>query len=301
MIIDPIDLKLIRQLELHGSISTHDIIGKFGITEDEILLRIKNFEEAKFISGYGLKFFIPSIAGGRWYWGCVACETTSAFKAERCVPLLEEIVENIAFPTGVCPDVSLLFYTQNLKNSYRKLNKTSGIKYAEVYKIGEYNVRVKSILLKNDWQLISELFESIRKINYDRIDTLINAPRTPEDIGISRLIWTNKNRRGILSIFPNFNWNVIRNYCHLHVAVTTRIRIKDLRKIANNLGCSGNITARFKKRYIQLEFDIWGFADMHEVLHALKDVNRVSIEGYSFAYKNRIYNDWLEDYIKNQM
>ena len=96
MIIDPIDLRLIRQLELQGSISVDEIVSKFHITREEIFLRIKNFEDSCFITGYGMKLFLPKITGGRWFWGCAATEATARFKPEKCVPYLEEIVENLA-------------------------------------------------------------------------------------------------------------------------------------------------------------------------------------------------------------
>ncbi len=301
MIIDPIDLKLIRQLELHGSISHHEIIGKFQITEDEISLRLKNLEDSGFISNYGIKLFIPAVVGGKWYWGCIASESTTQFRPDRSVPCLEEIVENLTFPAGVCPDLSLLFYTQNLRETYKIINKTPGIKYAEIYKIDEFNVDVKKVLLEDDWQLIAQLCDSLPTLNYARINSIIYEPKSDDEIKLSRLIWSCKNKKGVVSIFPNFDWSVINNYLHLHVAVSSNIRIKELRRIVNKLGFSGNITSRFKKRFIQLEFDVWGFSEMQTIFSSLREIKKLTIEGYSLAHKNKIYNDWLEDYIRSKI
>lgn len=301
MIIDPIDLKIIRQLELYGSVSIPDLIGKFHITKKEILLRIKNFEDCKFIDGYGLKLFIPRIVGGRWYWGAIALQTDHNFRVKKSIPLLEEIVENLAFPKGVCPDLSLIFYTQNLKDAYKIINKTPGVKYAEVYKIGSYNIQVKKVLLKEDWRLISELYERLPELSYNDINRLLNAPKDEAEIKLARLVWTGKHKKGIIAIFPNFDWSAVQNYLHLHIAVTSKIRIRELRKIVNRLGCCGNITARFKKRFIQLEFDLWGFAEMQTILSSLKDIKKITVEGYSLAYKNKIYNDWFKDYLAQKI
>ncbi|MBN2621586.1 hypothetical protein JXB22_10940 [candidate division WOR-3 bacterium] len=301
MIIDPIDLHLIRQLELRGCVFVNEIIGKFQITKEEILLRIKNFEDSGFISGYGLKLFFPRIIGGKWYWGCIALETTTRFNPGRSVACLEEIVENITLPAGVCPDLSLLFYTQSLQDTYRVINKTAGVKYAEVYKIDEYSVDVKQVLLKEDWEMIAKLFDELPTITYHRIHTIVNSPISDEDIRLSRTIWSSKNRKGVVSIFPNFDWSTIKNYLHLHVAVTTSMRAKELRSIVNTIGYSGNITSRFKKRYLQLEFDVWGFADMQRILTSLQEIKKVTVEGVSFAYQNRIHNDWLAEYIEHKI
>lgn|GEM_PF-623231 len=301
MIIDPIDLKLIRLLELHGSIPINEIIAKFHITEEEILLRIKNFEDSGFISNYGMKLFLPGIIGGKWFWGCIASETTFRFNPEYSVPHLEEIVENLTFPAGICPNVSLLFFTQKLRETYKIINRTPGIKYAEIYKINEYNIKVPKILLQDDWQLVTQLYDRLPKLDYVKIHSLINEPELDDDVKLSRLIWSKKNRKGVISIFPNFDWSIIKNYMHLHLAVTTKMRIMELRRIVNKLGFSGNITSRFKKRYIQLEFNVWGFSDMQTVFSELKQIRRLTIEGYSFAYKNTIYNDWIKEYIRKRI
>lgn len=301
MIIDPIDLHIIRQLELRGCVFVNEIIGKFQITEDEILLRINNFEASGFICGYGLKLFFPRIVGGTWYWGCIAMESTDHFKPSRSVACLEEIVENITLPRGACPNISLLFYTQSLQDTYKTINKTAGVKYAEVYKIEEYNVDVKQILLKEDWETISNLYKELPDMSYQRIHTLVNQPSSAEDVRLSRTVWSKRNRKGVVSVFPNFDWSIIKNYLHLHVGVKTSMRVKELRSIVNNIGFSGNIASRFKKRYLQLEFDVWGFEDMQRIITSLQSIKKVLVEGLSFAYRNRIYNEWLEQYIAQQL
>lgn len=300
MIIDPIDLKLIRQLELQGSISVDEIVGKFHITREEIFLRIKNFEDSGFITGYGLKLFLPKIAGGRWFWGCAATEATARLKAERSILYLEEIVENLTFPAGVCPNVSLIFYTKNLREVYRVINRIPGIRYAEIYKIDEYNVTVPAMLTNDDWQLIVQL-HTMPRLNYSKINTILYEPKSDTEIKLSRLVWSKKNRKGVVSLFPHFNWSAIKNYVHLHLAVTTKMRIKELRKTVNTLGYSANITSRFKKRYLQIEFDVWGFSDMQTIIDSLRTRTKVTIEGCSFAFKNSIYTEWIEDYIEEKI
>ena len=300
MIIDPIDLNLIRQLELQGNISINAIINKFHITKEEILLRIKNLEDAGFINSYGVKLFLPRIVGGKWYWMCLAIETASKIKPEKSIPYLEEVVENITFPRGNSPDISLLLYTQNIKDTYKKIYKLPGVKYAEIYKIGEYDVSIPKVLLKKDWQLIAKLLV-MSKLNYNRINELLYEPMSDTDVKLSNLIWNEKNREGIISIFPNFDWSIIKNYSHLHLAVTTKMMTKELRKIINRLGFSANITSRFKKRFLQIEFDVWGFSDLQVVINTIKEINKLTIEGCSFAHKNRICHEWIKNYINENL
>jgi len=300
VIIDPIDLNLIRQLELQGTVAVHDFVSKFHIPRKEILLRIKNFEDTGLISGYGFKLFLPGIHGGKWYWGCVAAEATSKFRVGNSIPYLEEMVENLSFPAGVCPNISLLFYAKNLREIRSLSNKLAGMKYTEVYKVGEYNITMPRVLLKDDWKLIGDFCNS-KKINYAMINSITNNPKSSKEVELSRLIWTRKNRQGILSIAPNFNWSIIKNYMHVHFAVVTKIRVKELRRILKDIGFVGNIASRFKKRYMQMEFDLWGFSDFKVVVNALTKIDRLTIEGCSFAYRNRVYDEWVKDYVQGQI
>ncbi|UCF70448.1 MAG: Lrp/AsnC family transcriptional regulator [candidate division WOR-3 bacterium] len=300
MIIDPIDLNLIRQLELQGTIPVHDFFSKFHVSRKEILTRIKNFEETGFISSYGFKLFLPGIHGGKWYWGCIAGEATSKFRLGETIPFLEEMVENLSFPPGVCPNISLLFYAKNLKEIKQLSHKLTGVKYSEVYKVGEYNIAMPRVLLKDDWKLIDD-FCNTTKISYSMIHSLLNNPKSGREMELSRLIWTRKNRQGILSIAPNFNWNIIKNYMHIHLAIVTNIRVKEIHRILKDIGYVGNIASRFKKRYLQVEFDLWGFSDFRIVVQALSRIERLTIEGCSFAYRNRVYDDWVKDYVQDQI
>jgi DNA-binding Lrp family transcriptional regulator len=298
VIIDPIDLKLIRQLEMQGSVALGEFVSKFHIDTEQVLLRIKNFEDAGFITGYGLKIFIPAVLGGRWWRGCIFAESAVPVEPEKTIPYLEEIINNQAYPMGVAPNLSLLFYTQDLKNSYQVAQKLPGIKYCEFYKAGEYNVNVPRILLKNDWAAIASLYKG--RLTYRRIHGILNEPETEHDVRLAHLIWHRKNRSGVVSLYPNFNWSVINNFAHVHFAVNTKMRIKDLRKYLTTLGLAGNVTARYKKRYLQLEFDVWGFSEYQNIVNALNLPRRMTLEGCSIAYQNKIYDAWLKRFISEE-
>ena len=299
MIIDPIDIRMIRQLEFQGSITMHEIIAKFHISRDEILLRIKNFEDEGFISGYGLKLSVPNIIGGRWYLCCAFTEASSHLKPEKIIPFLEEKIENITFPEGVSPNLAFLFYTQDLRDSYKAINKMPGLKFAEIYKVNEYSVALPMILSAEDQQAILELCDM--KLNYERIHAILYEPKNEADTQYGRLIWHKKNRRGVVSIYPDLNWNVVKNYAHLHVAVVTKIRSKELRKMINGLGYSANIAAKFKKRFLQLEFDIWGFSDMQRIMNSLQSLGKIDIAGCSFAFRNIVCDRWIKGFVEHSV
>jgi hypothetical protein len=118
---------------------------------------------------------------------------------------------------------------------------------------------------------------------------------------LSRLIWTKKNRKGVITLLPNYNWSVIKNYLHLHVAVSTKLRTKEITRLVNRIGYSGNITGRFKKRFYQIEFELWGFSDLQDVIYALSNIGRMNVEGLSFAHKNQIYDAWLKEFISSKI
>jgi hypothetical protein len=277
-----------------------DFVSKFHISRKEILLRISNFEDTGLISSYGFKLFLPGIHGGKWYWGCMAGEAAPTWRVEKSIPYLEEIVENLSFPAGVCPNVSLLFYTRSLRDVRALAYKLPGMKYTEVYKIGEFSVAVPRIILHADWQLMYELYNT-RRLDFALLNNITNNPKSEREVLLSRLVWTRKNRQGILAVAPNFDWSVIQNYMHAHFAVVTKLRANDLRRLLRNIGFVGNIASRFKKRYLQLEFDLWGFSDLNTIVHELTQIEKLTIEGCSIAYRNRIYDEWVKDYIQTQI
>lgn len=300
MIIDPIDLNLLRLLELQGVIPVQEFISKFHISKKEILARIRNFEESGLISSYGFKLFLPGIHGGKWYWGCIAGEAAAKFKVGRSIPYVQELMENLSFPPGVCPNVSLLFYTRNLRDVRSISTRLPGMKYCEVYKISEYSVGLPRLVLADDWKFLDELCHA-RDVNYALVSSIADDPGSEKQVRIARLIWTRKNREGIISIVPNFNWSVIKNYLHIHIAAVTKMRVKELQRVLKEIGYVGNITSRFKKRYMQIEFDLWGFSDLRVVVNALMRIDRLTVEGCSFAYRNTIYDEWVKDYIQSQV
>ncbi len=298
MIIDPIDLRILRSLEAQGYVPMIEIINKFHITRDEICLRIQNFEEQGLLASYRIKLFIPAVAGGKWYRGCAFVDADLEPDIKNIYPLIEEVVVNTTIPPGVMPSYVYLFYTRDLKHSYRLMNKTFGVKYLELYKIAEYNFSVPRELAKEEWRLIFELIRT--RLDFTRIYEILESPKSDDDIRLARLMLSRKNPRGIFSIFPNINWNIAKNFAHIHLAVTTKMRPTELKKFLKNNGIAADIYSKFKKKYIQLEFDLWGFHDMLRVFNQLRKERRIIIQGVSVAHHNEICDDWIRNLVKEK-
>jgi hypothetical protein len=173
-----------------------------------------------------------------------------------------------------------------------------GVKYVELYKIAEYNISIPRELTKEEWQLIDRLIRS--KITFDRIYEILENPGTDADVQLARLMLNRKNLCGIFSVFPNINWRIIKNFAHIHLAITTRMRPNELKRFLRKYGIPADIYSKFKKRYLQLEFDLWGFADMTRVLNQLKRERRIAIQGISIADHNEICDDWIKTFIKEK-
>ncbi len=298
MIIDPIDLKILRHLESQGYVPIDEIVSKFHIKHDEIFLRIQNFEEQGLIRGYGIKLFIPGIAGGKWYRGCAFVDADFEPEIARAYPLTEEMIVNTTIPHGILPSYSYFFYARDLKHCYRLLNKTFGVKYVEIYKIAEYNISVPYELTKEEWQLIYQVLRS--KINFARIYEITENPANDADVQLARLMQNRKNRHGVFSIFPNINWGLIKNFAHIHLAITTRMRPNELKKFLKQYVIPADIFSKFKKKYLQLEFDLWGFSDMIKILEQIKRERRITIHGISIANHNEICDDWIKSFLKEK-
>lgn len=298
MIIDPIDLKILRHLEAQGYVPINEIINKFHITRDEILLRVKNFEERGLIKDYGIKLFTPSIAGGKWYRGCAFVDADFEPDLKNVYPLVEEVIVNTVIPSGILPAYSYIFYSRDLKHTYRLITKTRGVKYAELYKIAEYDVPVPREMTVEEWQLIYNLSRS--KISFDRIYQILDDPQNSCDIQLARLMLNRKNLYGVFSIFPNIDWSIVKNFSHIHFAISSRMRPNELKKFLRRHSVPADIFTKYKKKLIQFEFDLWGFADLTKVVNKLKMERRISVLGISIAHHNEICDEWIKNFVREK-
>ncbi|MGQ9465229.1 MAG: winged helix-turn-helix transcriptional regulator [bacterium] len=298
MIIDPIDLKILRHLEAQGYVPIDEIINKFHITRDEILLRIRNFEEHGLIKGYGIKLFTPSIAGGKWYRGCAFVDADFEPDLKNVYPLVEEEIVNTVVPAGILPAYSYIFYSRDLKHTYRSITKTRGVKYAELYKIAEYDISVPRELTVEEWQVIYGL--SCSSITFERIYQILDNPQNNYDIQLARLMLNRKNLHGVFSIFPNIDWSIVKNFAHIHFAITSRMRPNELKKFLRRHSVPADIFTKYKKKFLQFEFDLWGFADLAKVVNKLKMERRISVLGISIAHHNEICDEWIKNFIKEK-
>lgn len=298
MIIDPIDLKILRHLEAQGYIPLDDIINKFHITRDEIFLRIKNFEEHGLIKGYGIKLFIPSITGGKWYRGCAFVDADYEPDVKNVYPLVEEVIANTVLPAGILPAYSYIFYSRDLKQTYRLIMKTKGVKYVELYKIAEYDMSLPHELTSEEWQIINQLVRS--KIKFKRIYQILDNPINDEDVQLSRLMLNRKNLRGVFSVFPNIDWSIVKNFAHIHFAVTAKMRPNELKKFLRHYNIAADIYSKFKKKFLQLEFDLWGFSDLNKFVSKLRKDPRINVLGISIAHHNEICDEWIKNFIREK-
>ncbi|MEO0161164.1 MAG: Lrp/AsnC family transcriptional regulator [candidate division WOR-3 bacterium] len=298
MIIDPIDLKILRHLESQGYAPINEITNKFHITQEEIFLRIKNFEEQGLIAGYGIKLFIPAIIGGRWYRGCAFVDADVEPDIAKVYPLTEEKIVNMTLPNGVLPAYSYFFYARDLKYCYRLLHRTPGVKYVEIYKIAEYNIPVPQEVSTEEWRVIDQFIRS--KINFSRIHEVMENPKSEADVRLGRLLLSRKNQQGIFSIFPSINWGVIKNFAHVHLGITTRMRPNELKRFLKQYVIPADIFTKFKKKYLQLEFDLWGFSDLSKILEWVKNERRITIHSISFAQRNEICDEWFKNFVREK-
>lgn len=298
MIIDPIDLKILRHLEAQGYVPINEIINKFHITRDEIFVRIKHFEENGLIKGYGIKLFTPSIAGGKWYRGCAFVDADFEPDLKNVYPLVEEVIVNTVLPSGILPAYSYIFYARDLKECYRLITKTKGVKYVELYKIAEYDISLPRELRSDEWQIIYRLIRS--KINFYRIYQILDNPVNDDDVQLCRLLLNRKNLHGVFSIFPNIDWSIVKNFAHIHFAVTARMTPNELKKFLRRHSVPADIYTKYKKKLLQFEFDLWGFADLAKVVNKLKMERRISVLGISIAHHNEICDEWIKNFVREK-
>ncbi|HIE05906.1 MAG TPA: winged helix-turn-helix domain-containing protein [bacterium (Candidatus Stahlbacteria)] len=280
MIIRRKDLEFLRKLELGI-----DLIKKL---PDQIA----KFEKTKVIDSFGIRFFLPPLIGGKWYFVLSRISGVT----EDVINKLEFPVEmgvNISIPDGLLPEITVSYYTQDPEKEELVL-KGQKPAYIETKILNEYDYPICLPLSQEEIKIVEILLQT-PLISIKDLATELNLSPATIRAKLSRL-QLDKNRKGMLMIVPSINWSKIENFIHLHIGVETGIsqemvneRIKDL-KLAS--------AGWFRGTIYQLEFDLWEPADLTDILEKLKQIRDIKLVGLLIAKRSIVIDSWLADLMK---
>lgn len=297
MVIDKIDLSIIRRLEYRGRFFLNKLGEEFRLEGREIKERVARLEGEGLIRSYKVSILLPSFLGGRWIWAAALLIADSRDdveeKIKEKITYPTEFIYNEALPWGVGANLVVLFYTQDLRKSLEEFKRTEGVEWVELYKIKEYSFPIALQLSQEEGQLIRALEVSPKP---ESLTESFNPSWV--EAKLDRLIWREESPEGIIFVLPEFNWEVVSNFLHIHFFLEIST---DPKAILDRKGFQvvsyGN---RFRDRYFQVESDVWGFDELARRIHTLKKIKGVKLSGLSFWRGNRVESSWVGDVIRKE-
>lgn len=302
MIIDAIDLKIIRTIENGGKIFQNTlatILAEPNLKNEDIVTRLTRIESEQLIKDYKTTICVPSFMGGDWTLSCALGITNkpenTIVQISQKLPFAIEIMQNVSIPQGYGPNLSILFYTKDFPTSQQFLKEFDALSYVEIYKLREYSypipypltVEEKKLLLEIykkptiQFQELSQLFgQDLAWVN-SKIYNLLNNPEN--------LVNDSFNDINFIQILPEIDWSNCENFQHIHFLVE-KSSCQNLPKNENfQLILSGQ---SFRGKFCQIECDIWGYSQLSAKLKILQQAG-INTQGIILAQSNHVINHWV--------
>lgn len=306
MEIDKVDLKIIRHIESHGLNNYRTPGQRLDLPADEVGHRLKRLEKINFIKDFRLSLFFPAVLGGDWYWALAQLETRSSSRylirrLRKILPYLTEISSHHYLPIGTCPNVTAIFYTRDLKRCQMQLERLREIDYAEVYKIRKFSFPVKRELSKIEWRILWQLCRRPRASAHE-IAQALGFTEREASTKMEKLLWHEENKAGIALILPSLNWQKVSNYTHMHIGLSTTLNESTLLKVLKEQGIGAvPYVPWFKKKYFQVEADIWNLPQFLDVFASLRSIRHVDVEGMLMIKELTVFDEAVKNLTRNSV
>ena len=301
MIIDLIDLKIIRELESGKRMFPDLAIKKLSILKEEFFSRLARLESTGLIKDYKASVFIPPLLGGDWFLGGGVSISSNPEKATeqitRGLPFVVEVWHNFAFPLGVGPNLSFSFYSKDFPSSTQFLKEIKELDYLEVYKLREYSFPIPFPLSADEKKLLREI-NVAPTISLAALANVINQDISWIQEKLNRIITNPNGIDGVsntdvsfMQILPELNWRVCENFCHTHFIIELYGSKLQVPNSDFQIVFEGRA---FREKFYQLESDLWSLNQLVSKLNIIQQSN-VKIKGITFAESNLVINHWVSN------
>lgn len=293
MRIDAVDLRIIRRIENHGVPDRTVLARRLELPEEMVAERLRRLRKGGVIKGFGVSFFYPPLLGGEWYWALAQIEAAAPLEHLRhqlgkVLPHITDIAQHRSLPVGYCPNVTTLFYSQDPKRDLLLLKRVRAVQYVELYRISRFSFPVKRELSKIEWSILTTLY---RNPDVDPSELAEHAKLSEREAAAKKanLLWDEENKTGIALILPNLDWTRVSNFMHVHVGLETSLTEGKLVRLLKSRGIDTvPYTPWFKKKYFQIERDIWALEQFVELFNLLGKIKKLTVMGVVMAKDVRI-------------
>lgn len=280
MRIEKKDLEFLRKLELGIDLTK-------GIPD-----QVKGFQSAKIIDSFGIRFFIPPVIGGKWYFVLTRINGID----KQFVDTLEFPVEmgvNLSIPGGLLPEITISYYTQDPR---KEEDVIKGFKpgYLEAKVLNEYDYPICLPLSQEEVKIIEVLIKE-PIITMREIATKLNLSPATVRAKLTRL-QIGEGKRGFINIVPSINWSRIENFNHLHIGIETGLSQEMLAERIKDFALA--TAGWYRGTICQLEFDLWKVTDLNNILKKISSIKDLRLAGLLFAQRSIVIDRWISNLIK---
>jgi DNA-binding Lrp family transcriptional regulator len=291
MMLDKIDLKILRYLENHG-FYWPELKKEFTLEEEELKSRFKKLRDQEIICGLKPVIFIPKYLGGEWIFGCVFAYTKEITRA------IDEITNRLVFATEIWINynipqdygynLTLLFYSRNFSEETKFIKEIKEILLLESPRIIKYSFPVPRVLDTDEQKGLRAILE-LPEGSIKEWAEYCNVNQLWLETKIAPLIKTKTNPQGIIQILPEINYYKIENFTHCHFFVECRADADFILEELKLSGFQQILPLPIKnKNILQLENDLWGFDDFFKKVDHLKSFRELILKGIVLAYQKII-------------
>jgi len=297
MIIDKADVSVIRLCEERGMFPADAELARFGLNRDEYARRLRDLAAQQVIRRLSPVLVVPPLLKGDWVWATVLANAARPLGVAnmlcRKLPFVTEVIINSGMPENVGPNLALLFYSRDFGTEAKFIRSAAGMEHHEVYRIAEYSFPVSMPLSSPEKELLRFLVRN-PDVGLEGLAEKTGRKHDWLQAKLDRLLWTETNRSGVLRIQPEVDWTRVDNFGHFHFVLLTGHRSDQLGQLVAERGFELVFKGQhYRERYVQVEADVWGIADLMDRVAWLNRLGGVRVAGVTWNEKLTVHTDWM--------
>ena len=267
------------------------------LTMDDYRRRLRRLSAAGVIRSFHAILVVPPLLGGDWVWAGVLATVARplgvANALVRKLPFVTEIIMNAGLPDKLGPNLAMLFYSRDFDTEARFIRSAAGMEHHEVYRVAEYSFPMVQPLSSDEKRLLRQLVGNpaadIRVLGAE-------LGQTPDwvQVKLDRLLWTPSNRSGVIRIQPEVDWTKVENFGHFHFLLLTGHQPEQLQRLVEERGFELVMRGKtYRERFVQVEADVWGVADLMERVAYLDQIASIKVAGVIWNERVTVNSDWV--------
>lgn len=296
MILERLDVAAIRLCEDRGMFPTEGELAHVGLSAADYAERIRNLSTQKVIRSMRTSLVVPPLLGGDWVWAGVLANVARplgvANSLTRRLPFVTEVILNAGVPARIGPELALLFYSRDFDTEAQFIRSAEGMEHHEVYRVAEYSFPIPLPLSGEERDLLRFLVRN-PCLDIGGVAGGLGKEQAWVRAKLDRLYWTERTRSGVVRVQPEIDWTKVENFGHFHFLLETGHRPEQLSRMVAERGFGLVLGGKtYRDRFLQVESDVWGIADLMERVAYLNQIVGIRVVGVLWNESVSVNTDW---------